>query len=94
MKTGIVRRIDDLGRVIIPKEIRNKLGFREGMPLEISLKNGGVCFTPYQTNAGVRIKDIVEDICLDDYDEEKQEEIRENLKDLKEIANNLEGLGV
>lgn len=33
--TGIVRRIDDLGRVVIPREIRKKFGIREGDPLEI-----------------------------------------------------------
>ncbi len=33
--TGIVRRIDDLGRVVIPKEIRRTLRVREGEPLEI-----------------------------------------------------------
>lgn len=32
--TGIVRRIDDLGRVVIPKEIRRTLRIREGDPLE------------------------------------------------------------
>ena len=33
--TGIVRRIDELGRVVIPKEIRRTLHIREGYPLEI-----------------------------------------------------------
>ena len=33
--TGIVRRIDDLGRVVIPKEIRRTLRIRESEPLEI-----------------------------------------------------------
>ena len=33
--TGIVRRIDDLGRVVIPKEIRKTLKIKEGTPLEI-----------------------------------------------------------
>lgn len=33
--TGIVRRIDDLGRVVIPKEIRKTLRIKEGTPLEI-----------------------------------------------------------
>lgn len=40
--TGIVRRIDDLGRVVIPKEIRHTLAIREGDPLEIYTTDGGV----------------------------------------------------
>lgn len=39
--TGIVRRIDDLGRVVIPKEIRRTLRIREGDPLEIFVDRGG-----------------------------------------------------
>ena len=35
--TGIVRRIDDLGRVVIPKEIRRTMRIREGDPLHITL---------------------------------------------------------
>ena len=35
--TGIVRRIDDLGRIVIPKEIRRTLRIREGDPLQITL---------------------------------------------------------
>ena len=35
--TGIVRRIDDLGRVVIPKEIRRTMRIREGDPLQASL---------------------------------------------------------
>ncbi len=35
--TGIVRRIDDLGRVVIPKEIRRTMRIREGDPLQITL---------------------------------------------------------
>ena len=36
--TGIVRRIDDLGRVVIPKEIRRTMRIREGDPLQIMLE--------------------------------------------------------
>lgn len=36
--TGIVRRIDDLGRVVIPKEIRRTMRIREGDPSQISLQ--------------------------------------------------------
>lgn len=45
--TGIVRRIDDLGRVVIPKEIRRKLHIKEGDPLEIFTGDGGVTFKKY-----------------------------------------------
>ena len=36
--TGIVRRVDDLGRIVIPKEIRRTLKIREGDPLLTTLK--------------------------------------------------------
>lgn len=39
--TGIVRRIDDLGRVVIPKEIRRTMRIREGEPLEIYVDREG-----------------------------------------------------
>ncbi len=46
--TGIVRRIDDLGRVVIPKEIRRTMRIREGDPLEIyTEKDGEVIFKKY-----------------------------------------------
>ena len=46
--TGIVRRIDDLGRVVIPKEIRRTMRIREGDPLEIYTdREGEVIFKKY-----------------------------------------------
>ena len=46
--TGVVRRIDDLGRVVIPKEIRRTLRIREGDPLEIFTdREGGVILKKY-----------------------------------------------
>ena len=46
--TGIVRRIDDLGRVVVPKEIRRTLRIREGDPLEIFTdREGGVILKKY-----------------------------------------------
>ena len=46
--TGIVRQIDDLGRVVIPREIRRSLKIREGDPLEIFIDdNDCVCFKRY-----------------------------------------------
>lgn len=45
--TGIVRRIDDLGRVVIPKEIRRTMRIREGDQLEIFTEGNTVCFCRY-----------------------------------------------
>lgn len=36
--TGIIRRVDNLGRVVVPKEIRKVLGIKEGDPIEIGLE--------------------------------------------------------
>ena len=50
--TGIVRRVDDLGRVVIPKEIRRTLAIKEGDALEIYTIDGGVLFRKYIQSAG------------------------------------------
>lgn len=42
--TGIVRKVDDLGRIVIPKEIRKSLQIREGDLLEIFIDENGVYF--------------------------------------------------
>ena len=48
--TGIIRRIDDLGRINIPKEIRRKLKVNEGDPFEIFMtREGEVILKPYRT---------------------------------------------
>ncbi|MEK5330285.1 MULTISPECIES: AbrB/MazE/SpoVT family DNA-binding domain-containing protein [unclassified Lysinibacillus] len=48
--TGIVRKIDDLGRVVIPKEIRRTLGIEEGDSLEIYTNGNQVVLQKYQPN--------------------------------------------
>lgn len=46
--TGVVRRLDDLGRIVIPKEIRRNLKLREGDALEIFISNEGeLVLKPY-----------------------------------------------
>ena len=48
--TGIVRRIDDLGRIVIPKEIRRTCNLREGDPMELYLgENGAIVLKKYDT---------------------------------------------
>ena len=51
--TGIVRRIDDLGRVVVPKEIRRTLRIREGDPLEIFTdREGEIILKKYSCISG------------------------------------------
>lgn len=55
--TGIVRRIDDLGRIVIPKEIRRTMRIREGDPLELFLDGNNIVFSKYEVSE--------EDLALD-----------------------------
>ena len=60
--TGIVRRIDDLGRVVIPKEIRRTMRIREGDPLEIYTdREGEVIFKKYSPIG--ELSDFAADYC-------------------------------
>ena len=60
--TGIVRRVDDLGRIVIPKEIRRTLRIREGDPLEIyPEKDGGVLFRKYSPMGD--LQDFAASVC-------------------------------
>lgn len=60
--TGIVRRIDDLGRVVIPKEIRRTLHIKESDPLEIFTdKDGAVIFKKYSPMG--ELSDFAGQIC-------------------------------
>jgi len=60
--TGITRRMDDLGRVVIPKEIRRAMKIREGDPLEIYTDNDCICFRKYSP-IGEMDLDTIKVIC-------------------------------
>ncbi|MCI9641247.1 MAG: AbrB/MazE/SpoVT family DNA-binding domain-containing protein [Eubacterium sp.] len=89
MKTGIIRRIDDLGRVVIPKEIRRRLNLSEGDPMEISVEGNKVCLELYHPE--LTFKDELNRLCVDlrnhPIDSEKDEFI---FKRLNEIIDCLE----
>ena len=44
--TGVSRCIDELGRIVIPKSMRNKLGINSGDPLEFRIEDGSIVITP------------------------------------------------
>lgn len=88
--TGIVRRIDDLGRIVIPKEIRRVMGIREGDALEMSIddKTGGLVLVPYFSEAPDKIRAIAETLSMMGCKPEEweiAEELRAIAKKLKEI---------
>ena len=47
--SGIDRRVDGLGRVVIPAEIRERLGLVEGSPLDIVVHDGSIVLTPRES---------------------------------------------
>ena len=60
--TGIVRRIDDLGRVVIPKEIRRTLHLKEGDPLELYTDtDGAIVFKKYSPSNINEVADYLAD---------------------------------
>lgn len=93
-ETGIVRRMDDLGRIVIPKEIRRAFRLREGDPLEIFIDNNNdtICLKKYIVSYGFindldRLKNAIADEVID---YEIQQELIEKVKEMKEIYKNME----
>ena len=96
--TGIVRRIDDLGRVVIPKEVRAQMGIREGDPLELYMSDNGkeLVLKKYDTTAPIRtVINQLSDITADseyfrDLDEDTAIALRALTKILKNNLNKLD----
>ena len=91
MKTsGIIRRFDDLGRIVIPKEIRRTMRISEGSPMEVFLdeESGGITLVPYHSSVSSRIKGIAANLNAMGQTVAHWEIAR----DLKEIADRLDKL--
>lgn len=96
IKSGITRRIDELGRIVVPKEIRYNLGIRDGEPLEIYTSDNAIIIKKYSQVEN--IKDIGENLCNIFYDicnvgvlisdREKIIATSSNLKELNNITLN------
>jgi AbrB family looped-hinge helix DNA binding protein len=86
--TGIIRRIDDLGRVVIPKKIRRSLLLKEGDALEIYVSDDGVTFIPYRAERTLEVE-ISRIVDAHEFDEQDNEKYREAISELKRIAREL-----
>ena len=62
--TGIVRRVDDLGRVVIPKEIRRQMGVYEGTPMEMFLSKNELIMQVYKEEQTLneKLNDLLKEI--------------------------------
>ena len=66
---GIVRRVDYLGRIVLPKEIRRKLGINEGTPMEIYASADSVTIKKYYpenelSSMAANLQEAVDDMCV------------------------------
>lgn len=90
--TGIVRRIDDLGRVVIPKEIRRSCRIRECDPLEIYIDQMDgqpvVCFRKYETgflNSLTTLAGTIDDEMMYSATNEQRREVRKHFDEIAKI---------
>lgn len=76
--TGIIRRIDDLGRIVIPKEIRRNMNIREGDPMEIYLDGDNqVVFEKYNSGLLPFIHNLADRVEDNEYDTLSPESVKE-----------------
>ena len=88
--TGIVRRMDDLGRIVIPREVRRTIGAKEGNPFEILIdeENNSLVIVPYQFTTVSKIRAVAENL----KGISNPEECWQIAKELETIAKKLEKL--
>ena len=85
--TGIIRRIDDLGRIVIPKEIRRTLKIREGDPMEIFIEGDNrVIFQRYDTGLLPYVHNLAERVEDNDYEKLSPQSVKEIHELLNKIS--------
>lgn len=90
-RTGIIRRVDDLGRIVLPKEVRRKLGISEGTPMEIYVSADSVTLKKYYpenelSSMAANLQEAVEDMCVD-LGPEKTGDIRRHIREIQKLLN-------
>lgn len=88
--SGIIRRIDDLGRVVIPIDIRRSMGISEGSPLEMFVdeETNELILRPYHSGISSKIRGIAKNLSSVNSNPNECEIARE----LEKIAKKLENL--
>ena len=90
-RTGSVRRFDDLGRIVVPREIRKRMGYEEGSPFEIIPIAEGILLVPYNPieTFGNRVDALLSDVKeTENYrgmPDDAREAIKTKLQELVEV---------
>ena len=85
-ETGIIRRMDDLGRIVIPKEIRRLLNLREGDALELFLHEQGVFYKKYDPAKPVKAcLATLKEAVMDEPALECSEEVMQKISELEDL---------
>lgn len=87
--TGIIRRVDDLGRIVLPKEVRRKVGISEGTPMEIFTSDEGIVLKKYDSeyvlsDIAQNLMETTEDMCVD-LGPKKTEDIRRHIREIQKL---------
>lgn len=89
--TGVIRRIDDLGRIIIPREQRRMLNIKDGDPFEIFVGKDYVVFKKYNAEQPVRAcAETLREAVNNEPALQNREAILEKLRELEELLNTKE----
>lgn len=83
--------MDDLGRIVLPKEIRRKLGINEGTPMEIYVSADSVTMKKYYpenelSSMAANLQEAVEEMCVD-LGPEKTGDIRRHIREIQMLLN-------
>ena len=92
--TGVIRRIDDLGRIVIPREIRKQFGIKEEDPLEIFVNEDKIILRKYDVPVGLkelvrRLDNEFSDV-KGDMEIETANRIYEHISAIQDILMNME----
>lgn len=87
--TGIIRRVDDLGRIELPKEVRRQIGISEGAAMKIFVSSDGITLKRYYPEGELEdmtknLMEAVEDMCIN-LGPEKTGGIRRHIREIQNL---------
>lgn len=85
--TGFIRHVDDLGRIMLPKEVRRRMGISVGTPMEIFMSAEGVMLKKYYPenellDMAENLMEAVEEMCVD-LEPEKTDDIQRHIREIQ-----------